>query len=172
MFCRMEFFSPDLLILSEDRICLAKIDADIFAHDTLYDTCNDFFLHSVVLIVKNFALFLTDLLKDDVLSILCCDTSEFLGLDLNFDHVSEFCVGIDLLCVCKGDLQCRILYEFLYFTLSVNTEITGFRIDHYMYIISFTEMVLTCLDQRLLDCSQKCILTDIFFFFQDIQSVH
>ena len=41
-----------------------------------------------------------------------------------------------------------------------------------MYIISFTEMVLTCLDQRLLDCSQKCILTDIFFFFQDIQSVH
>jgi len=147
MFCRMEFFSSDLLILSEDRICLAKIDADIFAHYSLNNTGYYFFFDSVVLIVENFALFLTDLLKNDVLCVLSCDTSEFLGLDLNFHNIADLCVGVCFLCIHQRNLKSWILHMLYNSSVSVNTEVTGLRIDHNVNVICLSEMVFTCLDQ-------------------------
>ncbi len=38
-----------------------------------------------------------------------------------------------------------------------------------MYIICFSKMVLTCLDQRLLNCLKQSIFADILLFFKNIQ---
>ena len=149
-----KFFTFYLLVFTEDTVCLTEIYADVLAHHTLYDTGNNFFFHSVILIIKNFTLFFTNFLKNDVLCILCCDTSKFFGVDLNFNNITEFCIGIKLLSFYQRNLHCRIFYEFLNLSLCINAEIAGFRINCHMHIICFTEMVLASLDQGLLDSSQ------------------
>ena len=136
-----------LLVLCKDCVCLTEVDADIFAHYSLNNTGYYFFFDSVVLIVENFTLFLTDLLKNDVLCVLSCDTSEFLGLDLNFHNIADLCVGVCFLCIHQRNLKSWILHMLYNSSVSVNTEITGLRIDHNVNVICLSEMILTCLDQ-------------------------
>ena len=54
--------AKNLLILGKHSICLSKVDAYIFAHITLYDTCNDIFFFFKILIIDYFTLFFADLL--------------------------------------------------------------------------------------------------------------
>ena len=136
-----------LFVLCKYCVCLTKVDADIFAHYSLNNTGYHFFFDSIVLIVKNFTLFLTDFLKNDILCILGCDTSEFLGLDLNLHNITDLCVRVCFLCIHQRNLQRRILHMLYNSSVSVNTEVTGLRIDHNVNVICLSEMVLTCLDQ-------------------------
>ena len=136
-----------LLVLCKDCVCLTEVDADILAHYSLNNTGYHFFFDSVVLIVENFTLFLTDFLKNDVLCVLGCDTSEFLGLDLNFHNITDLCVGVCFLCIHQRNLKGRVLHMLYNSSVSVNTEITGLRIDHNVNVICLSEMILTCLDQ-------------------------
>ena len=60
--CWLEYLAFYLLILCEDGIHFTEVDAHILSNITLNDTCYDIFLFAVVLIKKNFSLFLTDFL--------------------------------------------------------------------------------------------------------------
>ena len=95
---RLEGLTLHLLILSKDRICLAKIYAYIMSYHTLYNAGNNFFLIAVILVKQNFSLFLTDFLKDYVLCILCCNTAKFVRVNRYLQDIANLCIGILLLC--------------------------------------------------------------------------
>ena len=73
---RLEHLTLYLLIFCQHSIHLTKVYADITSNITLYDTSYDIFFFFKILIVNHFTLFFTNLLKDQILCILCCNTSE------------------------------------------------------------------------------------------------
>ena len=142
--CRLEMLSFHLFVLCKDCICFSKIHTDILANITLYDTCYDILLFLEILIKYCLALFFSDLLKNQVLCILCCNTSEFLGMKLNLCDISDMKCRIDLLCILKTDLDCRIKYFFNNFSLCVYRVVTCVAVHNDLNIIGCSEMVLTC----------------------------
>ena len=48
-------------------------------------------------------------------------------------------------------------------------ELAGLGIDAYFYVVSFAEIILAGLDQRLLDGFQQRVFADVFLFFQQGQ---
>ena len=58
----------------------------------LYDSRYHILFFLVILIVDNASLFLTYLLQDHVLRILCRDAPELFGLDLHMQHVAQLCL--------------------------------------------------------------------------------
>ena len=142
------------------------------SNHTLHDTGYNLFLIAVVLVKENLALFLADLLKDNVLRILCGDTAEFVRMDRNLNNVADLSIGVLLLCFHQGNLFCRIVYKLHNGTVCKYAEITGLSVDGYVYIVSFSKMILVCLDQGLLNGIQQSFLADVFVAFQFIQSTH
>ena len=144
---RLEFLALHLLVLTEDTVGSSQVDADIPSHHPLYDTGDNLFLLTVILIVENLALLLADLLQDHVFGVLRGDTAELLRLDLHLHDIAGFRVGIDLTGFFKRNLQSRILDKFFYLTIRPDAEITCLRINGNMYVIRLTEMILAGLDQ-------------------------
>ena len=169
---RLEGLTLHLLILSKDCICLAKIYAYIMSYHTLYNAGNNLFLIAVILVKQNFSLFLTDFLKDYVLCILCCNTAKFVRVNRYLQDIANLCIGILLLCFYKRNLLSRIFYVFYNPAVCIYTEIACFSVNGNMYIVSFSKMILVCLDQGLLNGIQQSFLADIFLAFQFVQSTH
>ena len=90
-------------VLIKKSVCLAKVNADIPADVSLNDTCNNILILCKILIVDNVSFFFTYLLKDNVLGSLGCDTSEFLGLDLDVNSAAYTDTLLDLLSLFLGD---------------------------------------------------------------------
>ena len=167
---RSIYLSFDHLVLVQDRIYFTKIYADISSNITLYHTGNHVFFFCIILIEQNFTLFLTDLLKNHVSCILCGDTAELFGFDLLTDDISQLVLLIQKLRFCQADLSIRIFHLLHNSLLCIYMEITGISVDLYTEILFFfSEMALTCSDQRIFDSIQHNILADIFLFFQNLQ---
>ena len=165
---RAEYFTFYHFIFHQDGIYFTKVYADISADITLNNTGNDILFFLIIFLKKYFSFLFTDFLKDYVLGIHGSDTSEFFGFDLYVYDITKLIFGVQLFCVFQADLHDRIFY-FLYNRLfCVHVELTGYRINKYLYIVCFSKVVFTCLKQGLFDCFQKGILADVFFFLQYI----
>ena len=164
--CRLEMLSLNLLTLGQQCIRLSEIDADIAAHITLNHTGHNILFLAVILIVDNLALFLTDFLKNYVLGILGCNTSEFLRLYFHLNDIAKLILGIDHLRVWKRDLLNRIRHLFHNGFFLETMIFTGIRINDYFYILGFAEMVLAGSNERILDCLQKSLFADVLLLFQ------
>ena len=88
-----------------------------------------------------------DLLKNQVLCILCCDTSERFGLNRDLYDVTDLIRRIDHLRICKTDLFYFVLYFFYNGLLLDQSVIACLLIHNYFDIVCFSEMILTCIDQ-------------------------
>ena len=104
-------------------------------------------LFFIILVIEDFPLFLTDLLQNDILGILCGNAPEFLGLDLHIHDIAHFILGITHLGVRQANLKDRIFHVFHNFLLRIDGKITGFRVNVYFYIIRFSEMIFTGLQK-------------------------
>src|SRR5699024_5641931 len=93
---RLEFLALHLLVLTEDTVGSSQVDADIPSHHPLYDTGDNLFLLTVILIVENLALLLADLLQDHIFGVLRGDSSVLLRLALRSHDLAVFRVGIEL----------------------------------------------------------------------------
>ena len=146
---RMIYLAADHLLAIEHRIYLAEVHTDVTSDITLYDTGHDILFLLIIFLEQHLALFLTDLLKDDILRILRRDTSKLLGLDIHAHDIAELVSWILHACICQADLLQIIFHDIYHPLFRINLELTGLRINIYYYIISLISsiMILACLQQ-------------------------
>ena len=168
----LEYFALHLLILGQHCVSPAQIDADILANIALYDTCHNILFLLKILVKHNLALFLSDLLQDQVLRILCCDAPEFLGVDRHLGDVSDMEGGIDLFRVLQADLKRRI-HHFLHdLFLRVDRVVAGLSVHDHLNVLRRAEMVLARTEQRILYGVHHDVFADVLLFLKDCQCFH
>ena len=123
-----KFFTFYLLVFTEDTVCLTEVYADVLAHHTLYDTGNNFFFHSVILIIKNFTLFFTNFLNNNLFCFLSCNTAKILWCCFLSDHISYDLARISYSCLCNRNLSCLIFYFLYYFFIQINMKFSCFTV--------------------------------------------
>ena len=147
--CRFEYLCLYLFVFCQDGICLSQVDAVVPSHISLNDTGHYILFFCIIFIKDHFPLFFPDFLKDHIFCVLCGDTPELFGFDLYIYDVPQVILGIHHLCIRQADLCHRILNLVYYCFLCKHSEIAGVRINIDFYIIRFSKMILTGLDQRL-----------------------
>ena len=155
--------SLDHFALIQNTICFAKVDIDALVHDSLNHTRYDFVFLLIIFREKSLSFFFADFLQDHILRVLCCNTSEFLGINANIHHITCFIGTVGCLCLLQADLGNRIFNMLNNGLFGNYFKIACFTIHVHTHIVCLAEMVLTCCQQRILDCFHQCILANVFF---------
>ena len=161
-----------LLVFGKQSVCFTKIYADIPAHVSLNDTGNNISLFTIELVEQNRALLFSYLLKDNVLGIGCSNTSEFLAVDVNPDNIINLRILIDKKCICKCDLDRGIHYiipGLNYRLLGAHSVITRLTVNRYLNVVRLAEVLLTCLDKRVLNSLKQRLLAYFLFLLECIK---
>ena len=144
---RLEYFTLHLFIFCQHSIGFPEVDTDIFTDITLHDAGYDVFFFLKILIIHYLALFFPDFLQDQVLCILCGNTSKRFGFDRNLHHISQLIFAVDLFCLFQTDLF-QLIFWLLYNCLFCQKLIiAGLPVHDQFNVVRLSEMILTGVQQ-------------------------
>ena len=167
--CGLEHLAFYLLVLRQHGVRLAQVDADVLPDIALNDTGHDILLFLKILVVDDLPLLLADLLKDQVLGVLCGDTAKGFGLHRNLDHIAQLILAVNVLCVLKADLL-HLVFHFLHDRLLLEKLVVAcLSVHDDLDIVCLSEMVLARIDERILNGIHQRILADVLLLLQNIQ---
>ena len=132
-----------LLAFIEDGVHPAQVNAHVPSQIALYHAGHDILFLHIILVVQCLAFFLAYLLQNHVLCVLCGNTAEFLGIQRNLYRIPNLILGVQHLGIRQAHLQTIVLHVFHNRFFRIYRKVTGIRVHRDLYIIGFSEMVLT-----------------------------
>ena len=165
----LEHLAFHLLVLGQHGVRLAQVDTDISSHIPLYDTGDNVFFFLKILIVDHFALFLANLLQDQVLGVLRSDPTKGFGLNRDPHDIAKSQLAVDLLSIFQADLLQRIFYFLHNLFLRVKLVITGLPIHGQLNVVRLAKMILAGIQKGILNGIQQSFLTDVLLLLQQVQ---
>ena len=169
---RAELLGLDLLVLGEHGVNLAQVDIVIMVDIALYHTGNDILLLAVPVLEQGLSLLLADLLKNHVLRVLRCNSSELLRVDGKTHDVADSGLRVPHPRFRFADLKHAVFHRLHDFLLGNHRKVAGLPIHLHADIVRAAVVVPAGGDERILNRIQQHILADIVLSLNGLQRFH